>query len=109
MALCRDGDLILHDSDADLAVLDPDWPAILEGLRRRLPRKYVVKGAVQVQGVPQLTRGCTGPRKPFNWHAAVVSTKEEQPPTVWLRIYCPLGFLDFSMQPIEGARCCRLA
>jgi hypothetical protein len=42
---CRGGDLILHENDIDLAVLNPDWPTLLEGLKARLPPKYSLKGA----------------------------------------------------------------
>ena len=48
---CRGGDLILHDNDIDLAVLNPDWPTLLEGLKARLPAKYSLKGAVRAGGL----------------------------------------------------------
>jgi hypothetical protein len=30
-------DIILHDNDADLVLLNPDWDALLETLKARLP------------------------------------------------------------------------
>ncbi|KAL4427794.1 hypothetical protein ABPG75_001883 [Micractinium tetrahymenae] len=62
----RDGDLILTDNDIDLAVHNPDWPSLLEGLRSRLPPKYSLK----------------------------VVTPQEEPQSSWIRVYCPLGMAD---------------
>ncbi|KAL4449435.1 hypothetical protein ABPG77_007079 [Micractinium sp. CCAP 211/92] len=62
----RDGDLILTDNDIDLAVLNPDWPSLLEGLRSRLPTKYSLK----------------------------VVTPQCKPESSWIRVYCPLGMAD---------------
>lgn len=45
LGIHRDGDLILHDNDIDLAVLDPDWPSLLEELKLRLPQ-YSVKSKI---------------------------------------------------------------
>ena len=30
-------DIILHDNDADLVILNPDWDTLLESLKARLP------------------------------------------------------------------------
>jgi hypothetical protein len=30
-------DIILHDNDADLVVLNPDWDSLLDTLKKRLP------------------------------------------------------------------------
>lgn len=47
---CREGDLILHDNDIDLAILNPDWDALLEGLKEQLGGKYSLKGGWQAGG-----------------------------------------------------------
>lgn len=44
LSTSREGDLLLHDNDVDLAVLNPNWPQLLQGLRAALPPKYTVKG-----------------------------------------------------------------
>lgn len=65
LGIHRDGDLIPHDNDVDLAVLNPDWETLLEGLRRHLPRKYAPK---------------------------VITNQDTK--TSWIRVYCPLGMAD---------------
>lgn len=66
LGLHRDGDLILHDNDIDLAVLDPKWDSLLPALRRHLPQKYDIK----------------------------VVSPSECPSIRWVRVYCPLGMAD---------------
>lgn len=51
----REGDLILHDNDVDLAILNPDWDDLLEGLRRHLPPKYSLKGTAMPRHPGQLS------------------------------------------------------
>lgn len=43
LGLVRSGDLILHDNDVDVVVLDPDWPQLQEQLSARLGHKYRVR------------------------------------------------------------------
>lgn len=43
LGLIRNGDLILHDNDVDVVVLDPDWPRLQEQLTARLGHKYKVR------------------------------------------------------------------
>lgn len=38
LGMHRDGDVILHDSDVDLVVLNPDWEALAAVLQHLLPR-----------------------------------------------------------------------
>lgn len=38
LGVYRDGDLILHDNDVDIAVLNPDWRSLMEDLRKLLPQ-----------------------------------------------------------------------
>jgi len=66
LGLVRSGDLILHDNDVDVVVLDPDWPQLQEQLSARLGHKYRV-GVVR---------------------------PSEDPSVMWLRVYCPLGMMD---------------
>mmetsp|Transcript_29399 Transcript_29399/g.52561 ORF Transcript_29399/g.52561 Transcript_29399/m.52561 type:complete len:317 (-) Transcript_29399:450-1400(-) len=66
LGLIRNGDLILHDNDVDVVVLNPDWPSLQEKLTARLGKKYKV-GAVR---------------------------PSEDPSVMWLRVYCPLGMMD---------------
>ena len=71
LGLHRDGDLILHDNDIDLAVLAPDWPALRAGLAAALPQ-YSVR----------------------------VVVPSEDPSTCFIRVYCHLGMADvFGAQP----------
>ncbi|KAF8056131.1 hypothetical protein HT031_006482 [Scenedesmus sp. PABB004] len=44
LGMYREGDVILHDNDADLVLLNPDWDALLAALRAALPhlRVYTV-------------------------------------------------------------------
>ncbi|PSC75064.1 hypothetical protein C2E20_1924 [Micractinium conductrix] len=66
LGIHRDGDLIAHDNDIDLAVLNPEWHKLLAGLQRTLPSKYSLR----------------------------VVTPNDQPQSAWLRVYCPLGMAD---------------
>jgi hypothetical protein len=55
---CSEGDLIKHDNDVDLAVLDPDWPQLVAALRAALPPgKYSLKGAPDRKRPRLLRRG----------------------------------------------------
>jgi len=65
LGIHRDGDLILHDNDVDLAVLDPDWPALLAHLQRQMPQ-YCVR----------------------------LETPSEAPDVCFLRVYCGVCFAD---------------
>lgn len=38
LGVYRDGDLIIHDNDVDIAVLNPDWPRLVTDLKKRLPQ-----------------------------------------------------------------------
>lgn len=49
--------MILHDNDVDLAVLDPDWTLLLDGLRANLPAKYSLKGEAEWVGGGQALGG----------------------------------------------------
>ena len=40
----RDGDLILHDNDVDIAILNPNWTELMPILKQRLEPRYRVKG-----------------------------------------------------------------
>lgn len=44
LGVYRDGDLILHDNDVDIAILDADWIGLLPILKTRLEPRYRVKG-----------------------------------------------------------------
>jgi hypothetical protein len=61
----RDGDLILHDNDVDIVVLEPDWNALVHKLRNGLPQ-YTVR----------------------------LEVPSESPHTQFCRVYCALGFVD---------------
>lgn len=44
LGLFREGDLILHDNDVDIVLLNPAWDVIIRGLRRSLAKKaYHIK------------------------------------------------------------------
>lgn len=65
LGIHRDGDLILHDNDVDLAILDPNWPELLDHLHKALPQ-YCVR----------------------------LEIPSEAPDVSFLRVYCALGFAD---------------
>lgn len=65
LGIHRDGDLILHDNDIDLSVLNPDWPSLMAHLQAALPQ-YNVK----------------------------LETPSEAPDINFIRVYCALGFAD---------------
>lgn len=75
LGLHRDGDLILHDNDVDIAVYQPQWPALLRALRAALPQ-YTVR----------------------------IVVPSDDPSTRFIRVYCPLGMADvFGATPVAGA------
>lgn len=61
----RNGDLILHDNDIDLSVLNPEWVSLEAGLRKLLPK-----------------------------YSVAVVVPSEDPTTQFMRVYCPLGMCD---------------
>lgn len=88
-------------------VLDPDWPALLEGLRAALPPKYSLKGGRRGDGgeveeqhggesaaprCPPVMPRATRSHPPSHWQAVV--TPVDAPGSSWLRVYCPLGMAD---------------
>lgn len=76
LGIYREGDLLLTDSDIDLAVWDADWPALEAGLRKALP------GYSMARLVPS-----------------------EDPSATFLRLYCPLGMADvFGARDVGGGR-----
>lgn len=75
LGIHRDGDLILHDNDVDIAVYEPDWPALLHALRAALPQ-----------------------------YSARIVVPSDDPTTCFIRVYCPLGMADvFGATPVAGA------
>lgn len=75
LGIHRDGDLILHDNDIDIAVLQPQWPVLLSTLRDALPQ-YSVR----------------------------IVVPSDDPNTCFIRVYCPLGMADvFGATPVVGA------
>lgn len=77
LGIHRDGDLILHDNDVDLAVLDPDWDQLQAHLSASLPQ-YTVRLEYPSDAVGD---------------------------TVFLRVYCMLGFADiFGAEEIGEGR-----
>ena len=65
LGIHRDDDLILHDNDIDLVVLEPNWQELHEQLQGRLPQ-YGVK----------------------------LEVPSEDPDSCFMRVYCTLGFAD---------------
>lgn len=77
LGIHRDGDLILHDNDVDIAVLNPDWDQLQHHLSASLPQ-YSVRLEYPSDAVGD---------------------------TVFLRVYCMLGFADiFGAAEIEEGR-----
>lgn len=73
----RDGDLILHDNDIDLAILDPQWDQLHSHLSTSLPQ-YTVK---------------------------LEFPSDADGETTFLRVYCLLGFADvFGALELEDKR-----
>lgn len=66
LGITRDGDLIKHDNDVDMAVLDPNWPQLFQFVQSKLGKKYAVR----------------------------IVTPIDKPESQWIRIYCPLGMCD---------------
>ena len=66
LGIHRDGDLILHDNDVDLAILNPDWDDLQRHLSVALPQ-YSVR---------------------------LEYPSDADGDTVFLRVYCMLGFAD---------------
>lgn len=65
LGIHRDGDLIPHDNDVDLAVFQPDWEVLLVSLQGALPQ-YSVR----------------------------LVYPSENPESRFIRVYCPLGMAD---------------
>ena len=62
LGLVRGGDLILHDNDVDVVVLNPNWPELQAGLEKQLKGKYRVREPAAV--CPVVARGW---RNAFHW------------------------------------------
>jgi len=66
LGLIRGGDLILHDNDVDVVVLNPNWPELQASLEKSLKGRYRV--------------GVVHP--------------SEDPSVMWLRVYSLFGMMD---------------
>ncbi|KAL4433766.1 hypothetical protein ABPG75_000207 [Micractinium tetrahymenae] len=76
LGIHRDGDLILHDNDIDVAILNPGWPELLAALRAALPQ-----------------------------YSMRIVVPSDDPSTRFIRVYCPLGMADvFGATPAAGGK-----
>lgn len=73
LGLHRDGDLILHDNDVDVAVLNPDWDALYPALHQALDELHLH----------------TSRRYSIGW-----VTPSEDSACRWIRVYCLFGMMD---------------
>ncbi|PRW20648.1 phosphate ABC transporter permease isoform A [Chlorella sorokiniana] len=76
LGIHRDGELIKHDNDVDVAVWQPDWPALLADLQAALPQ-----------------------------YSMRIVVPSDDPDTSFIRVYCPLGMADvFGATPAGDSR-----